>query len=62
MEESIKVNGLTITWKELVYTHGQMVGSMRANTKMIRNMDLAFIPGLTRGSIKDCGSKGSSMD
>lgn len=46
MEEDIKENGLTITWKELEFTHGKMEDVMKVNIRMIKNKVMESIHGL----------------
>jgi hypothetical protein len=61
MEENIKENGLTITWKVLVFTHGKMEDAMKESIKMIRKMAMAFILGVINVSIKVGGLEANSM-
>ena len=46
MEDSIRENGLTIIWTELVFTHGKTEDHTVESIKMIRNMDMASTHGL----------------
>jgi len=43
MVDYFKANGKIIAWKGWECIHGRMVKIISENTRMIRNMDLAFI-------------------
>jgi hypothetical protein len=45
-EECIKAIGKIIKWMEKVFLLGRMAENMRANIKMIKNTDMACLPGL----------------
>jgi len=46
MEGNITVNGKTIKWKDMVFSHGRMEGNMKETIRMIRNMDMVSSNGL----------------
>lgn len=61
MAESIRANGLTIIWKASEFTHGLTEEGMKDNIEMTRNTVTVFTLGQIIGSMKECGSKESSM-
>ena len=61
MEDSIKVNGSTITWMVWEYTHGLTEGATWVNIKMTRNMDMVFTNGLTEDFISEVGCVVNNM-
>lgn len=50
MVENMKVNGWIIICMAEGYIHGRMVGNMKENINMIKNMDMEYIPGLMEES------------
>jgi hypothetical protein len=61
MEDSIKENGLIITWTTWVSIPGLMVDATWESTKTIKNMAMVFINGLTEGSISVNGCEENNM-
>ena len=58
----MKENGEIIIWKGLESTCGTMGVSMKANTKMIKSMDLEYIIGQMGDVMKDTGTKVNNME
>lgn len=61
MEESIMGTGKITTWKEQVFTHGVMEGSMKENIKTTLKMVLEYIAGQMVENTKAGGTKVNNM-
>ena len=61
MADSMKASGWTTTCMALVFIHGKMAEFMKENIRTIRNMDLAFTPGLTADATVAIGEEANSM-
>jgi hypothetical protein len=62
MADSMKASGWTTTCMALVFIHGKMAEFMKENIRTIRNMDLAFTPGLMAGATVAIGAEVNNMD
>lgn len=60
MVESIKENGWTTTWRDLVFTLGKTAVNIADNIMMTKSMALVYTHGQIRESIQECGCAGSS--
>ena len=58
----MRANGKTIIWKVSAYMFGMMEESMKANIRMIKNMDLECILGQMADVMKVIGGKVNSME
>jgi hypothetical protein len=61
MEECTRVNGTTITWKDMVSIHGKTVENTKDNTGRIKSMDSEITFGLMEGNMKVGGTKENNM-
>ena len=62
MEEGMWAIGKETLWMHSVFTHGKMAECMKAFTKRIKSMDMAFTHGLTRRSTQAGGVTANSME
>jgi hypothetical protein len=62
MEGLFLESGNKTIWKDWECIFGQMEGSMRENTRMIRKTDMEFMSGLIKGSTWDIGARANSME
>lgn len=61
MVESIKENGWTTTWRDLVFTLGKTAVNIADNIMMTKSMASVYTHGQIKEFIQECGCVGSSM-
>ena len=60
MKDNIKVVGLIINFKDMVFIHGQMVENMKVNTYKTKNMAKVLIHGQLENNIQVVGKMANS--
>lgn len=62
MGASMTASGATTSFMGLASTHGQMESVTQANTKMILNMAMGYIPGPMANAMMEAGNWASRME